>query len=131
MARGGLLLATVVVLAVATACGDPSAAPTQTATDVALYEPEGAGGHDAQLAGVLDRVEGCVVVRVGEPTTLVVPVLPVGARWDGDELVAVGQRHRLGDHVDWRGGELAFGDTSWLAQVPSGCEDLDMWVVYP
>ncbi|MDC7123488.1 hypothetical protein OMK64_18305 [Cellulomonas fimi] len=89
MRRGGTLLATGFVL-VATACGDPSARPTESATDVALYEPTGPGGDDALLAGVLDRVDGCVVVRMDEPATLVVPVLPVGARWDGDELVAVG-----------------------------------------
>lgn len=129
MARGCLLLATAVVLAAATACGS-SARPTDSATDVALYQPEGAGGHDAQLAGVLDRVDGCVVVRVGEPATPVVPVLPVGTRWDDDELLAVGERLRLGDHVEWRGGELASGDTSWLVQVPTGCEDVDMWVVH-
>lgn len=131
MPRRGLLVPVTLALAVVTgACAGTSGSPTTSATDVALYEPAGEGGNDAQLAGVLDRTDGCVVVRRDDDASVVVPVLPVGARWEGDELVVGGQRYRVGDRVQWRGGELGGQDTSWLAQVPAGCADQVMWVVH-
>lgn len=113
----------------ASACAGRAGAPGgPTPTDVVLYAPEGQGGFDAQLVGELDRVGDCVVVRSAEVGVDYAPALPVGTRWDGDELVVHGQHVRIGDEVEWSGGEYG-GDPAELEHLPADCEGLTVFVV--
>lgn len=125
-----------VVLALAAGCGGST--PEHAPTDVAVYDPSGGpGGFAALLAGTLERVDGCVVVRDDGTGGAVagaadsVPVFPRGVHWDGDALVVGGTSYRLGDHVELGGGVLAEpgASASLAADVPPACAGRLLWLL--
>jgi hypothetical protein len=124
------------VHAVTAGCGwIGRSSPAPAPTDVAVYDPSGGpGGFAALLAGTLERVDGCVVVRddsTGGRAADSVPVLPRGVHWDGDALVVMGTTYRLGEHVEFGGGVLAeVGAPAPLAaDVPAACAGRLLWLV--
>lgn len=131
MARARTAVVGMMVLALTAGCGGSS--PVPAPTDVAVYDPTGGpGGFAALLAGTLERVDGCVVVRddsTGIKDVDYVPVFPRGVHWDGDALVVGGTKYRLGEHVEFGGGTLSEQSASALADVPAACAGRPMWLV--
>ena len=133
MARARTAVVGMMVLALTAGCGGSSPAPAPT--DVAVYDPSGGpGGFAALLAGTLERVDGCVVVRddsTGIRVADSVPVFPRGVHWDGDALVVGGTKYRLGEHVEFGGGVLAeVGESAPLAaDVPAACAGRQLWLI--
>ena len=133
MARARTAVVGMMVLALTAGCGGSS--PTPAPTDVAVYDPTGGpGGFAARLAGTLERVDGCVVVR-GDGIDMAkdveyVPVFPRGVHWNGDSLVVGGTKYRLGEHVEFGGSTLSEQSASALAaDVPAACAGRPMWLV--
>ena len=132
-ARAGVVGTVMLALALTAGCGGSTPAPAPT--DVAVYDPSGGpGGFAALLAGTLERVDGCVVVRddgTGGAVADSVPVFPRGVHWDGDALVVGGTTYRLGEHVEFGGGVLAeAGESASLAaDVPAACAGRLLWLV--
>jgi hypothetical protein len=122
------------MLALTAGCGwVGGSTPATEPADVAVYDPTGEGGFAARLAGVLERVDGCVVVR-GDGIDMAtdreyVPVFPRGVHWNGDILVVGGNKYRLGEHAEFAGGELSEQSASALADVPAACAGRPMWLV--
>ena len=122
------------MLALTAGCGwVGGSTPATDPTDVAVYEPTGEGRFAARLAGVLERVDGCVVVR-GDGIDMAtdheyVPVFPRGVHWNGDILVVGGHEDRLGEHAEFGGGELPGQSASALADVPAACAGRPLWLV--
>ncbi|MHB1490878.1 MAG: hypothetical protein ACYCTH_10350 [Cellulomonas sp.] len=125
-----------VVLALTAGCG--GSAPAPAPTDVAVYDASGGGpgGFAALLAGALERVDGCVIVRDDGTDMRVagavdyVPVFPLGVHWDGDALVVGGTKYGLGEHVEFGGGTLSEETASTLAaDVPAACAGRQMWLI--
>ena len=87
---------------------------------VVTYQPEGVGGQDGVLQGVLATLGGCLVVEEDDGTTTV-PFFPrnrVGYTQDGGVRL-FGSNHSIGDTVSFRGGSR---DGVQDASIPEPCE---------
>ncbi|PVU81914.1 hypothetical protein DDP54_01515 [Cellulomonas sp. WB94] len=134
MASARMAVVGMMVLALTAGCGGSTPAPAPT--DVAVYDASGGGpgGLAALLAGTLERVDGCVVVR-GDGIDMAkdveyVPVFPLGVHWDGDALVVQGTKYRLGEHVQFGGGTLSEESASTLAaELPVACAGRQLWLI--
>ena len=110
--RVGVFGAALLVAVTASGCsGEAPEKPTPTGPEAFAYFTNfGEGGDDAGLDGMLDEVDGCLVVdRGGEA---VIPAFPFGqASWDGERLTlaSFGPDGELGGQVVAPGEEISLG----------------------
>ena len=98
------------VLALCGACSRGHTVPEGVA--YASYRPSGTGGDSAQLAGVLEVVSGCLVVREGMTSRHVLPV------WPDSRLPA-----EVGQQVNLEGGYV---DQPSDVSIPGVCAQLQL-----
>ena len=94
--RASVWLAAVVASGGLGACGAPEPAPAEVPVVVATYQRSEAGGDMALLAGVLAKVDDCLVVRgVNGVTMVYFPQDAVGSV-TADSVVLFGTMYSLG-----------------------------------
>ena len=91
---------------------------------VALVDPSGDDGMDAQVVGVIALTGGgCLAIDDGSGAGAVPLIWPPGTTLDGDEVVlASGERLVVGDEVSGAGGEIPAADAG---DLPGECEPVD------
>ncbi|AXL10739.1 hypothetical protein DXT68_00205 [Microbacterium foliorum] len=116
-------------------CGQSASVGTENQM-LATYTPSGEpGGDGAQLAGVLEVRDGCVIF-VNDQGDAVIPAFPEGiANWDGDTLrlrgssVVPDQDIAVGEPADALGGGNNDGTADGVS-VPTSCPtDAGVFVV--
>lgn len=105
--RAAVGLATSAALTLAGGCSRGYSPPEGVA--IATYQPRGTGGDSALLAGTLEVVGGCLVVREADGAR----TLPI---WPSDRLPA-----QIGEAVSVGGGGR---ETATGASIPQVCADL-------
>ena len=129
--------ATLVLLAgfMLVGCGQSASVDTENQM-LSTYTPSGEpGGDGAQLTGVLEVRDGCVIF-VNDQGDVVIPAFPEGiANWDGDTLrlrgssVVPDQDIAVGDSADAVGGGNNDGPVDGVS-VPTSCPtDAGVFVV--
>ena len=111
-------LAAVLVLA---GCASDVPAPP----DVATYQPEGSGFFTALLTGVLERLDGCLLL-IDDSDATWIPVFPKGVAWSGDILMVGAAQYPLDERVQFGGGEATSAENF---AVPNACpDDAQLWL---
>lgn len=90
--------------------------------DVATYQPEGPGGADALLEGILVREDGCTYVDDPVSGVRWLPVFPAGhVTWADDRLIVDNLSYAVGDSVGFGGGVYGSGGAPGI-DVPEACD---------
>ncbi|CAN5560992.1 hypothetical protein BH09ACT4_BH09ACT4_15600 [soil metagenome] len=98
--------------------------------DVATYEPDGPGGADAAMTGILVREDGCTYVEDPASGLRTLPVFEAGSvMWSDDTLIVRNQSYKVGDTVTFGGGGDGQGSTLAI-DVPDACDaSAGRWLV--
>jgi hypothetical protein len=89
---------------------------------VATYQPQGSGGADALLTGILVREDGCTYVEDAQSGERTLPVFPAGrVTWADDRLIVGNLSYAVGDTVEFGGGVYGSGGAPDI-NVPDACD---------